>query len=330
MWVPHDVRDQVVDFVRRWSEKTEIGVGRFIHWLGVRASKFYDWRERYGRVNEHNGWIPRDFWLEPWEKQAIIGFHRKNPLEGYRRLTFMMLDADVVAVSPSSVWRVLQRAGLLSRWKRRPSRKGTGFEQPPHPHQHWHIDVSYINVSGTFYYLCSILDGYSRSIVHWDFAGIDEGSGDRNHSATSAGEISRSETKDYFRQWAAVHRTGFQGVHTDRGYDARAHLASLSAIKRKGGALAQIAKVGMHPARHTTDQRRCLALDSNLRGSLQRRAIAQRHWICDAARYARRTPSRDSCGPRSQARAGTSSAAAPADSRLACTFFEPDYNDFAR
>ena len=80
----------------------------------------------------------------------------------------MMLDADVVAVSPSSVWRVLQRAGLLSRWKRNLSRKGTGFEQPPHPHQHWHIDVSYINVSGTFYYLCSVLDGYSRSIVHWD------------------------------------------------------------------------------------------------------------------------------------------------------------------
>jgi hypothetical protein len=49
-----------------------------------------------------------------------------------------------------------------------PSRKGSGFEQPPHAHQHWHIDVSYINVSGTFYYLCSILDGYSRSIVHWD------------------------------------------------------------------------------------------------------------------------------------------------------------------
>ena len=102
MWVPHDVRDLAVDFVRRWSEKTEIGTGRFIHWLGVRASKFYDWRERYGRVNEHNGWIPRDFWLAPWEKQAIISFHGEHPLEGYRRLTFMMLDADVVAVSPSS------------------------------------------------------------------------------------------------------------------------------------------------------------------------------------------------------------------------------------
>ena len=157
-----------MDFVRCWSEKTEIGAGRFIVWLGVAASKFYSWRERYGRVNEHNGWIPRDFWLEEWEKQAIVDFHLKNPLEGYRRLTFMMLDADVVAVSPSSVWRVLGNAGLLKKWNGKESRKGTGFEQPLKPQQHWHIDVSYINISGTFYYLCSVLDGYSRFIVHWD------------------------------------------------------------------------------------------------------------------------------------------------------------------
>jgi putative transposase len=157
-----------VDFVRRWSEKTEIGAGRFIRWLDITASKFYGWRERYGKVNEHNGWIPRDFWLEHWEKQAIIAFHLKNPLEGYRRLTFMMLDADIVAVSPASVWRVLSRARLLRKWNGKPSKKGTGFEQPPQPHQHWHIDVSYLNVCATFYYLCSILDGYSRFLVHWD------------------------------------------------------------------------------------------------------------------------------------------------------------------
>ncbi|HEY2014917.1 MAG TPA: hypothetical protein VGH38_15525 [Bryobacteraceae bacterium] len=39
-----------------------------------------------------------------------------------------------------------------------PSKKGTGFEQPLAAHQHWHMDVSYINVSGTFYYLCSVLE----------------------------------------------------------------------------------------------------------------------------------------------------------------------------
>jgi putative transposase len=162
------VRDQIVDFVRRWAEKAGIGAGRFIEWLSIQASKFYDWRERYGQTNEHNGWVPRDFWLEQWEKEAIVDFHLKNPLEGYRRLTFMMLDQDVVAVSPSSVWRVLGQAGLLSKWKGKPSKKGTGFEQPLQAHGHWHIDISYINISGTFYYLCSVLDGYSRFIVHWD------------------------------------------------------------------------------------------------------------------------------------------------------------------
>ena len=39
--MPHDVRDQIVDYVRCWSEKTEIGTGRFIGWPGVTASKFY-------------------------------------------------------------------------------------------------------------------------------------------------------------------------------------------------------------------------------------------------------------------------------------------------
>jgi len=162
------VRDQIVDFVRRWSEKTEIGAGRFVVWLGITGSKFYGWRERYGKVNEHNGWVPRDFWLEDWERQEIIKFYLDNPLEGYRRLTFMMLDRDIVAVSPTTTWRVLSKAGLLAKWNQKPSLKGTGFVQPLAPHEHWHVDVSYINICGTFYYLCSFLDGCSRYIVHWE------------------------------------------------------------------------------------------------------------------------------------------------------------------
>jgi hypothetical protein len=85
------------------------------------------------------GGVPRDFWRERWEKQPIIDFHLKNPLEGYRRLTFTMLDGDVVAVRPASFWRVLKEAGLLTRWKTQPSRKGTGFEKPLQPHEHWHM-----------------------------------------------------------------------------------------------------------------------------------------------------------------------------------------------
>jgi putative transposase len=56
----------------------------------------------------------------------------------------------------------------LSKWNGKPSKKGTGFEQPLTAHQRWHIDVSYIHIGGTFYYLCRILEGFSRYIVHWD------------------------------------------------------------------------------------------------------------------------------------------------------------------
>ena len=167
-WAEPDVRDEVVDYVRYWSDKTGIRATKMIRWIKIARSKYYDWLNRYGRVNEHNAWIPRDFWLTCHERQAIIDYYHDNPLEGYRRLTYMMMDADIVAVSPSSVYRVLTSTGLLNRWNRKQSKKGTGFVQPLKAHEHWHIDVSYINICGTFYYLCSILDGFSRYIVHWE------------------------------------------------------------------------------------------------------------------------------------------------------------------
>lgn len=158
----------MVDFVQAWSNKTELPVERFIGWIGIARGKYFDWRKRYGKANEHNALVPRDHWLTPDEQQAILAFHERFPLEGYRRLTFMMIDQDVVAASPSSVYRVLARAGVLDRWNRKPSKKGTGFVQPLRSHEHWHIDIAYLNLAGTFYYLCSILDGASRAVVHWE------------------------------------------------------------------------------------------------------------------------------------------------------------------
>lgn len=158
----------MVDYVKHWSQRTELPRTRLVRWLGLGTSKFYQWQERYGLANEHNGQVPRDFWLEDWERRAILDFHDRHPLDGYRRLTFMMLDDDVVAVSPSSVYRTLKTAGRLDHRKFSPSKKGTGFVQPLAAHDHWHVDISYLNVAGTFYYLTSVLDGFSRYILHWE------------------------------------------------------------------------------------------------------------------------------------------------------------------
>lgn len=167
-WVAHDIRDQVVDFVGHWSGRAELSAFWMLGQVELSPRKYHRWQERYGKINEHNALVPRDHWLEDWEKLSIVDFARKYPLEGYRRLCFMMLDKDIVAVSPSSVYRVLKEAGLIQSLWQKPSRKGTGFVQPLAPHEHWHIDFSFVNIGGTFYYLCSILDGCSRYLVHWE------------------------------------------------------------------------------------------------------------------------------------------------------------------
>lgn len=110
---------------------------------------------------------PKSHYLLPRERQAIIDYRLQHLDEGYRRLAYMMLDADIVAVSPSSIYRVLKEAGLLkSPWPKHVAAKGKGFAQPTRPHQHWHLDISYINFKGTFVFLVVLIDGYSRYIVH--------------------------------------------------------------------------------------------------------------------------------------------------------------------
>ena len=151
-----------------WSARAEIATTQLLLWLGIPSSKYYAWRQRYGLPNAHNALVPKRFWLLAEERRAILEFQAEHPDEGYRRLCFMMLDADVVAVSPSSVYRVLKSVGRIGQHNYAPSTKGQGFDQPSYPHAHWHIDISYLNICGTFYYLCAILDGYSRYIVHWE------------------------------------------------------------------------------------------------------------------------------------------------------------------
>ena len=109
--------------------------------------------------------VTGDWWLEDWEK-AILDFHAEHPLEGYRRLAFMMLDADVVAISFSNVYRLLRDAGLMERHNSKPSLKGQGFQQSRRPHEYWHVDASYLNAAGTYFSLCGLLNGCSRFLVH--------------------------------------------------------------------------------------------------------------------------------------------------------------------
>lgn len=157
-----------MNFVQYWSGRTHLSKKDLTGLIDISSSKYYDWCRRQGQQNQHNSPVPRWFWLLPWEKEAILSFHQEHPEEGYRRLCFMMIDADVVAVSPSSVYRVLKEHGRIRPAPPQSSSKGDGFDQPTRSHQHWHIDIMHLKIDGTFYYLCGVLDGYSRYVVHWE------------------------------------------------------------------------------------------------------------------------------------------------------------------
>lgn len=166
-WVEPEVRDEIVSYTKVMREKTEIRTKTLLSWIGIRESKYYDWLDRSGMENRHNGKTPREHWILPWERQAIIEYTIVRFEEGYRRLTYMMLDDDIVAVSPSTTYRVLKYAGLLNRWnKGKANPKKRGFDQPTRPHEQWHTDIKYVNFRGTFLFLISVIDGYSRYIVH--------------------------------------------------------------------------------------------------------------------------------------------------------------------
>jgi transposase InsO family protein len=149
------------------SLKTDTPINKLLLMIGINSSKYYSWIDRNEKQNNHNGFIPKKHWILDWEREAIINYARLHIGEGYRRLTYMMLDENIVAVSPSTTYRTLKSANLLNRWNKvKHSSKGSDFVQPTMPHQHWHTDIKYVNFRGAFLFLISVIDGYSRYIVH--------------------------------------------------------------------------------------------------------------------------------------------------------------------
>ena len=156
-----------MEYITEKQNRTGISSKALLRWLGISRSKYYDWLGRDSLFVSHNGQVPKSHWILQWEKEAIINYAKCHTMEGYRRLTYMMLDEDVVAVSPSSVYRVLKKAGLLNRWNVvSTNMKNRGFTQPDKFNEHWHIDIKYVNFKGTFLFLIAIIDGYTRYIVH--------------------------------------------------------------------------------------------------------------------------------------------------------------------
>jgi len=137
--------------------------------LGLKSSTYYNWlhRHRKQRLSDQKPVGRNPYRLLDWEKEAIRDFYLENQENGYRRITYMMIDQDIVYTSPSTVYRFLKSEGLLMRWAQ-PRTLGPRPALPTEPNQKWHTDLMILEIDGINYYYQGIIDAYSRYIIAWD------------------------------------------------------------------------------------------------------------------------------------------------------------------
>jgi transposase InsO family protein len=153
--------------VQQTRERSRWPVRRTLAALGVSRSSYYRWlrEEAWTRLVEPVRLAPVHEAL-PAEKAAVLDYARKHGELRHRELAWRMVDEDVAYVSPSTVYRILQEADLLCRWRRRAKRRRTAAEKPTRPDERWVTDLMHLQVGGRPYYLVCFLDEYSRYIVH--------------------------------------------------------------------------------------------------------------------------------------------------------------------
>lgn len=136
--------------------------------LGLPRATLYRWRERasLGRLDERVA-VPSRRAVPPMPQavEAVLAYARGNPLLGYKRLTWAMVDEDVAFLRPWMVHQVLTEADLLGR--RRPAPEGLRRPaEADHPDQRWHTDLMTLRFAGRWYWLVDVLDAYSRYLVY--------------------------------------------------------------------------------------------------------------------------------------------------------------------
>ena len=72
-WVEPDVRDEIVETMTHYTQKTQIPIKRLLRYLGLARSKYYEWQRRYGIPNHHNGKIPKATWLFEHGSSLTVG-----------------------------------------------------------------------------------------------------------------------------------------------------------------------------------------------------------------------------------------------------------------
>lgn len=155
---------------------SQIGVNKTLRELGLNKSTFYNWYKAYSD-NGIDGLMPNERcskrqWnsIAQEQKNLIVELALEHPHLSSRELAYKLTDEQQVFISESSVYRILKQRGLITAPAHIFLSAGDEFtNKTVFVHQMWQTDFTYFKILGWgWYYLSTVLDDYSRYIVHWE------------------------------------------------------------------------------------------------------------------------------------------------------------------
>lgn len=160
----------------RIVQDSELGVKQTLEELGISRSTFYVWYKNY-LENGYDGLKPKtpnrkSFWnkIPEKEKKKVREIALEKEDLSPRELAFHITDKKGWFISESSVYRILKEYNLITSPKWILMAAADEFkDKTKYVHQQWQTDFTYFKIIGWgWYYLATIMDDYSRYIIHWE------------------------------------------------------------------------------------------------------------------------------------------------------------------
>ena len=156
-------------------EESPLTIKQTLAELNINRSTLYKWYRRYldggyeALANQYRP--PKQFWnaIPPWKKQRVVEIALDHPEKSPRELAWTITDQWGYYISESTVYRILKAYDLITSPVYTLITARGKFPQPTRsPNELWQTDFTWLKVvHWGWYYLCSILDDYSRYILAW-------------------------------------------------------------------------------------------------------------------------------------------------------------------